>query len=157
MTGAKISANRLAAFLDKSPDLFDKKDIVTYIRANGIKMVNFRYIAGDGRLKTLNFVINEEKYLDRILSAGERVDGSSLFRNIDASSSDLYVVPRYRTAFVNPFYEVPALDILCSFYTPDGRPFMSSPAEILRRAAAELRKTSGFELHALGELEYYII
>ena len=157
MTGAKISANRVAAFLDKSPDLFTKKDIMAYVRANGIKMINFRYIAGDGRLKTLNFVINEEKYLDRILSAGERVDGSSLFKNVDASSSDLYVVPRYRTAFVNPFYEVPALDILCSFYTPDGKPFMSSPAEILRRAAAELRKTSGFEFHALGELEYYII
>jgi len=157
MSGAKISANKLAAFLDKSPDLFLKADIISYVRANGIKMVNFRYIAGDGRLKTLNFVINDEKYLDRILSAGERVDGSSLFRNIDAASSDLYVVPRYRTAFVNPFSEVPALDILCSFYTHDGKPFMSSPAEILCRAEVELKKTSGFEFHALGELEYYII
>jgi len=157
MSVAKISANRLAAFLNKSPDLFTKKDIISFIRANGIRMVNFRYIAGDGRLKTLNFVINDEAYLDRILSAGERVDGSSLFKNIDASSSDLYVVPRYKTAFVNPFSEVPALDILCSFYTPDGAPFVNAPAEILRRASAELRKTSGFDLHALGELEYYII
>ena len=157
MSAAKISANKLSAFLDKSPGLFTKKDLVSFIKANGIRMVNFRYIAGDGRLKTLNFVINDEKYLDRILSAGERVDGSSLFRNIDASSSDLYVVPRYRTAFVNPFSEVPALDILCSFYMPDGGPFANSPAEILRRAESEFKKTSGFEFHALGELEYYII
>lgn len=157
MTGAKISANRLAAFLDKSPELFTKKDIISYIRANGIKMVNFRYVAGDGRLKTLNFVVSDEKYLDRVLSAGERVDGSSLFKNIDASSSDLYVVPRYRTAFHNPFSEVPAVDMLCSFYSPDGSPFASSPAEVLRRSEAEFRKTSGFDFHALGELEYYII
>ncbi|MBU2573361.1 MAG: glutamine synthetase family protein [Elusimicrobia bacterium] len=152
-----ISANKLAAFLNKEPCLFTKKDIIAYVKANAVRMVNFRYVAGDGRLKTLNFVINSERYLDRILSAGERVDGSSLFKNIDASSSDLYVAPRYKTAFVNPFSRVPALEILCSFYTPDGRPFINSPAEILRRASAELLKTSGFEFHALGELEYYVI
>ena len=157
MAATRISVNKLAAFLGKPPALFTKKDIISYVKAAGIKMVNFRYAAGDGRLKALNFVINDEKYLDRILSAGERVDGSSLFKNIDASSSDLYVVPRYSSAFVNPFSAVPALDILCSFYTPDGKPFVNSPAEILRRAEEEFKKTTGFEFHALGELEYYII
>ncbi len=42
-----------------------------------------------------------------ILSYGERVDGSSLFAFIEAGSSDMYVIPRYRTAFLNPFSEVP--------------------------------------------------
>lgn len=41
-------------------------------------MVNFRYVAEDGKLKTLNFVITSKDHLDSILSAGERVDGSSL-------------------------------------------------------------------------------
>ncbi len=153
----KIYANKIAAFLNKEPRDFTRPDLVRYVKANGIKMVNFRYAAGDGRLKTLNFVINDEKYLDRILSAGERVDGSSLFRSIDAGSSDLYVVPRYRTAFVNPFSQVPAIDVLCSFYTADGKPFASAPAEILRRAEAEFTKASGCEFRALGELEYYVI
>ena len=36
-------------------------------------MVNFMYPAGDGRLKTLNFVINNQAYLDAILTCGERV------------------------------------------------------------------------------------
>lgn len=157
MQKSRIHANRIAAFLGKDPADFNRADLVRYIKANGIKMVNFRYAAGDGRLKTLNFVINDEKYLDRILSAGERVDGSSLFGGIDAASSDLYVMPRYRTAFVNPFSQVPALDVLCHFYTPDGRPFNSSPAGILRRAGEEFRKVTGMEFHALGELEYYVI
>lgn len=152
-----IHANRIAAFLNKVPRDFDRADLVRYIKANGVRMVNFRYAAGDGRLKTLNFIINDEKYLDRILSAGERVDGSSLFGTIDAGSSDLYVVPRYRTAFVNPFSQIPAVDVLCHFYTPDGKPFDSSPAGILRRAEEEFRKVSGYEFHALGELEYYVI
>lgn len=157
MNEIKICANRLAAFLNKPPELFTKKDLINCIKTNGIKMVNFRHVAGDGRLKTLNFTVTGEQYLDRILSAGERVDGSSLFKDIDPSSSDLYVMPRYRTAFINPFSVVPALEILCSFYTPDGRPFINAPAEILRRAESEFTKTSGFDLHALGELEYYVM
>ena len=56
---------------------------------------------------------------------GERVDGSSLFSFVAADSSDLYVVPRYKTAFVNPFTEVPTLDLICSFYDFHGR----SPGE----------------------------
>ncbi len=157
MNQTKIYANKIAAFLNKEPRDFTRPDLVKFIKAHGIKMVNFRYAAGDGRLKTLNFIINDEKYLDRILSAGERVDGSSLFKSIDASSSDIYVMPRYRTAFVNPFSQVPAIDILCSFYTPDGKPFASAPSEILRRSEAEFKKTSGYDFHAMGELEYYVI
>jgi glutamine synthetase len=154
----KIYANKIAAFLNKEPRDFTRPDLVKYIKAHGIKMVNFRYAAGDGRLKTLNFIINDERYLDRILSAGERVDGSSLFKGmIDAGSSDLYVVPRYRTAFVNPFSQVPAIDILCAFYTADGKPFAGAPSEILRRSEAEFKKTSGLDFYALGELEYYVI
>ena len=157
MSQKKIYANKIAAFLNKEPREFTRPDLVKFIKSNGIKMVNFRYAAGDGRLKTLNFVINDEKYLDRILSAGERVDGSSLFKSIDAGSSDLYVVPRYRTAFVNPFSQVPAVDILCSFYTPDGKPFAGAPAEVLRRSEAEFKKVSGYDFYAMGELEYYVI
>lgn len=157
MKTQKIHANKIASFLNKEPRDFTRPDLVKYIKANGVKMVNFRYAAGDGRLKTLNFIINDEKYLDRILSAGERVDGSSLFKSVDAGSSDLYVMPRYRTAFVNPFSQVPAIDVICSFYTPDGKPFASAPAETLRRSEAEFRKVSGFDFHAMGELEYYVI
>ena len=95
------------AFLEKPCAEFTKEDIKRYIQQNGIRMVNFMYPAGDGRLKTLNFVINNQAYLDAILTCGERVDGSSLFPFIEAGSSDLYVIPRFRTAFLDPFAEIP--------------------------------------------------
>ncbi|MBO5382641.1 MAG: glutamine synthetase beta-grasp domain-containing protein, partial [Bacteroides sp.] len=98
-----MNANPLVAFLKKPATQFTKADIISYIQENEITMVNFMYPAGDGRLKTLNFVINNLEYLDTILTCGERVDGSSLFSFIEAGSSDLYVVPRFRTAFVDPF------------------------------------------------------
>lgn len=153
----KIYANKIAAFLNKEPSAFTREDIIKYIVENGIKMLNFRYVAGDGRLKTLNFIIHSEDYLNRILSAGERVDGSSLFKSVNAASSDLYVVPRYRTAFVNPFSEIPAVDIICAFYTAEGKPFSNSPTEILRRAEKAFTKETGLEFYAMGELEYYVM
>ena len=98
-----MNPNQLVAFLEKPCAEFTKEDIKRYIQQNGIRMVNFMYPAGDGRLKTLNFVINNQAYLDAILTCGERVDGSSLFPFIEAGSSDLYVIPRFRTAFLDPF------------------------------------------------------
>jgi glutamine synthetase len=130
--------------------------LIKFIEENGIEMVNFRYVGGDGRLKILNFVITSKNQLDRLLSAGERVDGSNLFFYIDASSSDLYVVPRYRTAFVNPFSSIPAVDILCSYYTSEGERLPSSPENIVRRAHGVLRRATGLSFEAMGELEYYI-
>ena len=91
-----LNANEVVEFLQKPASEFTKADIISFIRNNEIRMVNFMYPGGDGKLKTLNFVINSLSYLDTILTCGERVDGSSLFPFISASSSDLYVVPRYR-------------------------------------------------------------
>ena len=75
----ELNPNKVVAFLGKPAKEFTKADICHFIRENGIRMVNFMYPAGDGRLKTLNFVINNALYLDTILTCGERVDGSSLF------------------------------------------------------------------------------
>ena len=110
----ELCPNKLVGFLNKPSKEFTKADIVRFITENDIQMVNFMYPAGDGRLKTLNFVINNAAYLDAILTCGERVDGSSLFPFIEAGSSDLYVLPRFSTAFVDPFAEIPTLAMLCS-------------------------------------------
>lgn len=151
-----LNPNKLVQYLDKQSRDFTKKDIIKFIEDNGIKMLNFRFIGGDGRLKTLNFVINSKKHLDHILSTGERVDGSNLFSYIDAASSDLYVVPRFKTAFINPFTEVPTVDILCSYFTSEGKPLESSPENIIKRAHNMLEEKTGFRFEASGELEYYL-
>ena len=99
-----MNANPVVAFLQKPAEDFTKADIISFIEANDVKMVNFMYPGGDGKLKTLNFVITNKAYLDTVLTCGERVDGSSLFSFIEAGSSDLYVLPRFSTAFVDPFF-----------------------------------------------------
>ena len=147
----------IVAFLKKPRKAFTKADIKKYIKAAGIQHVNFMYAGGDGRLKSLNFVVTDESYLDEILTCGERVDGSSLFSYIEASSSDLYVMPRYATAFKDPFAELPTLCLLCSFFNKDGEPLESSPEYTLHKACKAFTDETGFEFEAMGELEYYVI
>lgn len=154
---SELNPNPLVQYLNKPASEFTKADLVKFITDHNIEMVNFRYVGGDGRLKTLNFVISSLEHLNSILSTGERCDGSSLFPFIQAGSSDLYVVPRYRTAFVNPFSEIPSLDILCSYYDKDGKPLESSPEYILRKAHKALKEKTGLSFEVMGELEYYII
>lgn len=137
--------------------MFTKEDIISFIQQNDIRMVNFMYPAGDGRLKTLNFVITDLAYLNAILTCGERVDGSSLFSFIEAGSSDLYVIPRFRTAFVDPFAEIPTLSMLCSFFNKDGEPLESAPEHTLHKASKAFTKVTGMQFQAMGELEYYVI
>ncbi|WP_274972127.1 glutamine synthetase family protein [Bacteroides fluxus] len=152
-----MSANKLVAFLQKPSSMFTKEDIISFIQQNDIRMVNFMYPAGDGRLKTLNFVITDLAYLNAILTCGERVDGSSLFSFIEAGSSDLYVIPRFRTAFVDPFAEIPTLSMLCSFFNKDGEPLESAPEHTLHKASKAFTKVTGMQFQAMGELEYYVI
>ncbi|MDR0969954.1 MAG: glutamine synthetase family protein [Lentimicrobiaceae bacterium] len=152
-----MNPNLLVQYLKKPTDQFTKADLIRFVKENNIEMINFRYCGWDGRLKTLNFVINSIEHLDDILSSGERVDGSSLFPFVETGSSDLYVVPKYKTAFVNPFAETPTLDILCSFFNRHGKPFESSPEYILKKAHKAMIESTGYSFETMGELEYYII
>ncbi len=153
----EINPNKLAAALGKEPCDFTREDIVGYVVGNGVKMINFMYPAGDSRVKTLNFVVNDVNYLQTILTCGERVDGSSLFPFIDTGNSDLYVIPRFSTAFIDPFSEIPTLSMLCSFFNSDGQLLDFSPDNLVRKAAKAFNDATGLSFEAMGELEYYVV
>lgn len=149
--------NPLVNLIGKEPCDFTKKDLINYVVAHDVRMVNFRYAAADGRLKTLNLPISNLPYLDTLLSYGERVDGSSLFPYIESGSSDLYVIPRYATAYVDPFAQVPTLGLLCSFFTKDGLPLDTAPEYTLAKAHRAFSDSTGLQFEAMGELEFYLV
>lgn len=153
----EMQPNPLVQYLNKPSNEFTKYDLIKYIEDNDIEMINFRYVGEDGRLKCLNFVINSKEHLDNVLTSGERVDGSSLFSHVQAGASDLYVVPRYKTAFLNPFSDIPTVDILCSYFDAEGKPFEGAPENVLRKAHQVLKEETGLSFEVMGELEYYVI
>lgn len=152
-----MNPNRIVQHLGKLPEEFTKRDLLRFIDESNIEMVNFRFVGGEGKLKILNFMISSKSQLDRLLSSGERVDGSSLFPHIDTAHSDLYVIPRYDTAYLNPFSSIPTVDLLCSYYTKDGIRLDSAPENVVRKAHEVFKNKTGMILEAMGELEYYVL
>ncbi len=59
-----LNPNKLVQYLQKPPENFTKQDIVKFVEDNGIRMINFRYVGGDGRLKTLNFACSSKQPKD---------------------------------------------------------------------------------------------
>lgn len=152
-----MNANPVVAELDKNPAQITREDIINYVRSHHIRLLNFMYPAGDGRLKTLNFVLHDLEYLRTILTCGERVDGSSLFDDVKASKSDLYVLPRYSTVFLDPFTVEPTLCLLCSFFDGDGQPLETAPEHTLMKALEAMHSHCHLDFHAMAELEYYVV
>lgn len=152
-----LCPNHIIATLQKPAAQITRRDLIDYIADNAIRMVNFMYPAADGRLKTLNFVVDSIDHLTDILTFGERVDGSSLFTHIDPANSDLYVIPRYSTAFIDPFASIPTLTMLCRYFDKDGSPLDIDPTFTLEKALMEFNDTTGLRFQAMGELEFYTI
>ncbi|MGQ9577772.1 MAG: glutamine synthetase beta-grasp domain-containing protein [Candidatus Aminicenantales bacterium] len=143
--------------LDKEPHDFQSRDFLRLIEKKGIEKITFHYAGLDGKLKELWIPANEARKVEMILLEGERVDGSSLFKGlVDESLSDLYVVPVYRTAFINPFDPL-SLDFICRYFMADGQLAGFAPDNILAKAAANFRRKSGLELYAMGELEFFLL
>ncbi|MDA3879195.1 MAG: glutamine synthetase family protein [Prolixibacteraceae bacterium] len=152
-----LTANKLERYLQKPSEHFCADDIIDYVFEKDIEMINFRYISADEKLKTINFVISGRTELQNLLKYGERVNGSSVFPYNGERHPDLYITPDFSTAFVNPFTKIPTLDIICSFYTWEGKKLDSAPENILQKAIDFFQEKSGYEVKMFSELEYYII
>jgi glutamine synthetase len=150
-------ANPLSTLLDKPAADFRRSDLLKVIAQKGLERITFHYTALDGKLKELKVPVADARQAETILAEGERVDGSSLFKGmVDASLSDLYVVPVYRSAFLSPFDEG-SLDFICRYLTKDGELAPFTPDAILIRALEAFRKNTGLDLHAMGELEFFLL
>ncbi|MFC2129808.1 glutamine synthetase beta-grasp domain-containing protein [Bacteroidota bacterium] len=134
-----------------------RDDIINIITKKKLERITFHYTGIDGKIKELKIPITNRKYAELVLTEGERVDGSSLFKGIiDTGKSDLYVVPQYNTAFLNPF-DKGSIDFICRFINPEGEHAEFPPDSILYNASKMLKKNTGMELWGMGELEFYLL
>ena len=150
-------SNPISVLTDKPREQFTREDLIRVIELKEIERITFHYTAMDGKYKELKVPVSSRRQAERILSDGERVDGSSLFRDmVDVNLSDLYVVPMYKTAFLNPFGE-PSLELTCRYLNQHGEMVNFAPDAILHNAAALFHRSTGCHLWALGELEFFLL
>ncbi len=149
--------NPLVQLLDKPVNEFTRQDLVKIICEKQIERITFHYTGLDGKFKELKIPVADRRQAERILADGERVDGSSLFKGmVDTSLSDLYVVPVYKSAFLNPF-DQGSLDFICRYLNRDAERAPFAPDNILNKASSLFKERTGLELYALGELEFFLL
>ena len=150
--------SRVAALLGCAPRAWTVEAFVDLVQERRIPLVALMHVGADARLKTLDFAPTGPGHLHDILSAGERVDGSSLFgaMGIPTRASDITLRPRLATAFLDPFAEQPTLAFLCTHHGRDGSLLAESPGTLVLRAHERCCAETGVELHALLELEYFL-
>lgn len=149
--------NPISIITGKDRTEFTREDILKVIAERNLERITFHYTAIDGKIKELKLPIINRRQVEMVLTEGERVDGSSLFKGIvDTGKSDLYIVPVYKTAFLNPF-DSGSIDFICRFIDRDGKRAFFAPDNILYNASELLKRSTGYELWALGELEFYLI
>lgn len=149
--------NPIEVLTGKKRTELTRDDLINIINKKQIERITFHYTSIDGKVKELRLPITSHDQAEIILAEGERVDGSSLFKGVvDAAKSDLYVIPVYRTAFINPFDET-SLDFICRFVTGDGELAPFAPDNLLSITHQKLKDEYGVEFNALGELEFYLI
>lgn len=142
---------------NKQPQDIQRSDILDYIQKNDIDTIYFQYIDLEGEIRELVIPINSIEYANRILASGERLDGSSIFKQIiPTSGSDLYIVPNYSTSYENPFDEN-SINIICNFVNKNEKRAEFTPNNVLINAANMIKEKNDLELWALGELEFYLI
>ena len=153
-----LPACTLVRLIGKSPTDWTLDDLMDLVPAFGIRLVSFMHIGSDGWPKTLDFVPRDLTHLREVLIAGERADGASLFGDlgIGAGSSDIVVRPRICTAFLDPFADEPTLVLLAAHYGQDGAPLPQSPTTLVQLAYERLKRETGVDLHALGEVEFFL-
>ena len=153
----QLDVRPLVQKLGKPPADWQRRDLVDLCLTSGIRVVSFRYPSFDGKLRELRLPVTDRASLDRLLAAGERADGSSLFPGLfEVGASDLYVVPVYRHAFLDP-WGADELHVVCRFAGRDGAPSPLTPDTVLAHTVGRLRQATGLELLALAELEHYLI
>ena len=155
---ASLPACVLERLIGRPADSWTVDDLVALAAARGVRLVSLMHVGGDGWLKALDFVPRSREHLRDILSGGERADGSSLFGGLglEVGASDILLRPRLETAFLDPFGEQSTLVLMCGHAGRDGARLPQSPDTIVRHAAERLTRELDVELHALGEVEYFL-
>ncbi len=122
----------------------------------GVSMVDLRFTDLLGTWQ--HFSIPARELSDELFEEGIGFDGSSIRGFKEIHESDMILMPDPNTAFVDSFYEVPALVITCDVYDPVTRlPYTRDPRHVARKAEAYLKKTGVADVSYWGpEAEFFL-
>lgn len=132
------------------------KEVMEYAKANGAKMVDFRFLDFPGIWQHFSVPISE--FDESSFEEGYGFDGSSIRGWQPINASDMLVVPDPGTAVMDPFMQVPTLTVICNVVDPITKEkYTRDPRHIAQKAEAYLNFTGIGDTAYFGpEAEFFI-
>ena len=118
------------------------KDVLEFIKENGIKMVDFKMVDINGQYR--HVTIPAENFSEDTMKSGIGFDASNYGYAV-VEKSDMVFIPDPDTAVIDPFCEIPTLSMTGNAMiidNPENRPLAQYPRNIIR-AAVDYMKASG--------------
>ncbi len=133
-----------------------REEVLGYIIDHEIEMVDLKFVNLFGGWH--HITLPAAQFTQDVFEEGVPFDGSSTpgFRSTEAG--DMVLLPDPRTAYHDPFWEMPVLSIFCDIAEADTRePFVRDPRSVAARAEEYLR-SSGIGTHSKWgpEFEFYL-
>ncbi|MGY2752827.1 glutamine synthetase [Thermostichus sp. MS-CIW-21] len=132
------------------------QDVLQMIQDNDVQMVDLKFVDLFGTWQHVSF--HSSMLTEQAFSEGLPFDGSSIRGWKSINESDMYMVPDPKTAWIDPFFQVPTLSLICSIIEPrTGQPYSRCPRSLAMRAVAYLQSTGIADTAYFGpEAEFFI-
>ncbi len=133
------------------------QDIMTLIREEGIRMVDFKMVDMGGQYR--HVTIPAENFSEETMKAGIGFDASNYGYAV-VEKSDMVFIPDPDTAHVDPFCTIPTLSMTGNAMiidTPENRPLPQYPRNIIRAAVKHMQDLGVADtMKILPEFEFYL-
>ncbi len=110
-----------------------RNDIERMIKENNISYLRLQFTDMLGDVKAVEVPVRK---LDDALNNKIMFDGSSIEGFVRIKEADMYLYPDIDTFLVLPFEDNAyggVARFICDVYTPDGKPFVGDPRDILKK------------------------
>ena len=132
-------------------------EVLTLCREHDIKAVDLRFTDLPGAWH--HTTIPVKHLTEDVFESGLGFDGSSIRGWQSINESDMLILPQADTAFVDPFTELPTLNLICNIQDPiTGEEYAKDPRTITMRAINYLKHSGVADQAYFGpEAEFFIL
>lgn len=134
----------------------DLKSATDFIKKNGAKIVDFKFIDIPGMWQHTSMPADQVDA--SCLTDGIGFDGSSIRGFQEIQESDMVLLPDLASVRMDPFCNIPTASFVCNAFDPRKQVlYAKDPRNVATRAQAHLKKSGAADTAYFGpELEFYI-
>jgi glutamine synthetase len=131
-------------------------EVLAFATERGVQMVDLKFIDLPGTWQHMSLPLGALDADD--FAAGLGFDGSSIRGFQEIHESDMLLMPDPTTAFIDPYYTIPTVSLICSVADPViGQPYARDPRFVAQKAERHLVSSGIADVAYFGpEAEFFV-